>query len=388
MDIFDKTSAEKKSIGFSYQDYVALKHALELKPDESLGIEVFDDLHLESIHGQKTLIQVKHSINLSNNITNKDIDLWKTLYNWSEAIKIIDDKDVRLVFYTNKPLTQKKGILKLLSMPNINPENIREEIESIYREHKNHEDDLYRYISTIHNLNETLSNRLFHSINFHCSNSEIISQIKTLLKTFSVPDDKIDYTFHSISGAFFEHKYELVKNKNKIVITYDSFRKKLGIDRIIQISRHCINSFDQYYKFESAYPASLDEKVSYKQLHDIKINDKNIIKYMNEMAKTEAFIQRLISDGDLTKQEEELIYDKAFDEWASHHTIKYLTTNYSVICTAHITIASSLYQELISKCDITIDNNKLPRSMITGAFLSLSDKPRIGWFHHWESIYK
>ncbi len=87
MDIFDKTSAEKKSIGFSYQDYVALKHALELKPEESIGIEIFDDLHLENIDGQKTFIQVKHSINNSNNITNKDIDLWKTLYNWSEAIK-------------------------------------------------------------------------------------------------------------------------------------------------------------------------------------------------------------------------------------------------------------------------------------------------------------
>ncbi|MFM1345278.1 hypothetical protein WFP14_01755 [Yersinia proxima] len=53
MDIFDKTSAEKKSIGFSYQDYVALKHALELKPGESIGIEVFDDVHLESISGKK-----------------------------------------------------------------------------------------------------------------------------------------------------------------------------------------------------------------------------------------------------------------------------------------------------------------------------------------------
>ncbi|MFW5402424.1 hypothetical protein V2A85_22445, partial [Yersinia sp. 1252 StPb PI] len=166
MDIFDKTSAEKKSIGFSYQDYVALKHALELKPGESIGIEVFDDVHLESISGKKTFIQVKHSINNSSNVTNKDIDLWKTLYNWSEAIKLVDDKDVKLVFYTNKKLTQENGIVQLLSATIKNKKDIKAEIKSILKEHKNHEDEIYKFISTIHNLPAKMANRLFESISF------------------------------------------------------------------------------------------------------------------------------------------------------------------------------------------------------------------------------
>ncbi|MCB4448707.1 hypothetical protein LHK82_25025, partial [Escherichia coli] len=57
MDFFEKTNADKNSIGFTYQDYVALKHALELKPEEHIGIEVYDDLHLESIEGHKTLVE-------------------------------------------------------------------------------------------------------------------------------------------------------------------------------------------------------------------------------------------------------------------------------------------------------------------------------------------
>ena len=388
MDIFDKTSAEKKSIGFSYQDYVALKHALELKPGESIGIEVFDDVHLESISGKKTLIQVKHSINNSSNVTNKDIDLWKTLYNWSEAIKLVDDKDVKLVFYTNKKLTLENGIVQLLSATIKNKKDIKAEIKSILKEHKNHEDEIYKFISTIHNLPAKMANRLFESISFSHSEIEIINQIKLILKTFSVPDNKINDAFHNISGAFFEHKYKVVKNSKKITITYEEFRNNLGIDRIIQITRNCINSFDQYYQFESAYPENIDSKISYKQLQDIKINPNAVMKYINEMAKTEAFIQKLLSDGELTKKEEDLIYNKLFDEWESQHTIKYITESYSEINPVHISSAVSICLELISKCEITVENNKLPRSMTTGAFLILSDEPRIGWLQHWESIYK
>ncbi|HCD1638898.1 TPA: hypothetical protein NBH89_004054, partial [Escherichia coli] len=148
MDFFEKTNADKNSIGFTYQDYVALKHALELKPEEHIGIEVYDDLHLESIEGHKTLVQVKHSINKSN-ITNKDIDLWKTLYNWSEAIKTIGDKSISLIFYTNKGLTLEPGIVQLLTNDTKDIEKIKDEIEKIEQDHKNKSDDLYKYISII-----------------------------------------------------------------------------------------------------------------------------------------------------------------------------------------------------------------------------------------------
>ncbi|MBC3382037.1 hypothetical protein H8I69_23255 [Serratia fonticola] len=387
MSIFDKINDEKKSIGFSYQDYVALKYSLELKIDESIGIEVFDDVHLENIYGQKTLIQVKHSINSGNNLTNKDIDLWKTLYNWSKSIEEINDKEINLFFYTNKPLTREDGFIRLINTSPINISNIRNEIKKIKTEHKNKDDELYKFISTINSLTKPKLERLFNSITFIYSSDEIIEQIKALLKTFAIPDNKIDDTFHNISGAFFEHKYKLVKDNKKIKITYNDFRKKLGIDRIIQISRSCINNFEQYYKFESAYPSNLDERVSYIQLTDINFDTKTVILFINHMAKTEAFIQSLKDDGELTTNEIELMYEKAYDEWQTRHSLEYMSENYNSICASHLSTATSLCADII-KCDISIENNHLPRPMIIGTFLKLSDTPRIGWLQHWESLYK
>lgn len=387
MDFFEKTNADKNSIGFTYQDYVALKHALELKPEENIGIEVYDDLHLESIEGHKTFIQVKHSINKSN-ITNKDIDLWKTLYNWSKAIKTLDDKNISLVFYTNKGLTLEPGIVQLLASDIKDINKINDEIKKIKKAHKNKLDDMYKYISTINLLDTDTNNRLFNSISFQNSEDDIILQIKILLKTLAIPDDKIDDVFYNISGAFFERKYDLIKNYTKINISYDDFRKKIRVDRIIQISRNCINNFDQYYDFEPAYPINVNSKISYKQLIDLDLNSDSIVRYINEMAKTEAFIQKLQSSGDLTSQEEKLIYQKAFDEWQSRHSTTYIRSRYTEINEDHVTKALSVYTELTGNSNIILDKNQLPKSMTTGTFLLLSDKPAIGWFQHWESIYK
>ncbi|MEX6157458.1 hypothetical protein [Providencia manganoxydans] len=387
MNFFERTSADKNSIGFTYQDYVALKHALELMPEEQIGIEVYDDLHLENIEGHKTFIQVKHSINESN-ITNKDIDLWKTLYNWSETIKLIHDKSVSLIFYTNKGLTLEKGIVQLLSCKDKNINEIKGEISNTLKNHKNKNDDLYKYITAINILPDDISEKLINSISFQYGVDGIIQKIKTLLKTFSVPDNKINDVFHNISGAFIEYKYNLVKNHDKIKLSYEDFRKKLAIDRIIQISRNCINNFDGYYKFESAYPNNIESENSYKQLRDLDLHPNLIVKNINEMAKTEAFIQKLQSIGELTEQEKDLIYQKVFDEWETKHFIAYIKDNYTEINKEHLEKALSVYSELAGSCDITIENNKLPRSMTVGAFLHLSNEPVIGWLQHWESLYK
>ncbi len=103
MSHFENTAADKSAAGFTYQDFVYVYNLLQLEPEQELGIEVYDDLHKFTCEGL-TLIQVKHSIG-EGNLTDRDIDLWKTLYNWYMSIDEIPiAKDLTLVIYTNKNL--------------------------------------------------------------------------------------------------------------------------------------------------------------------------------------------------------------------------------------------------------------------------------------------
>ena len=49
MGHIEKTAADKSALGFEYQDLVLVDILVGLKAGESIGLEIFDDLHTENI---------------------------------------------------------------------------------------------------------------------------------------------------------------------------------------------------------------------------------------------------------------------------------------------------------------------------------------------------
>ncbi|MBK5493190.1 hypothetical protein [Bacillus sp. TH13] len=89
-----KTSADKTAIGFDYQFLYFVLLLLRLKPSQRIGYEVKDDIHIE-LEEKEIYIQLKHSMKLDSenntkNLTDLDMDLWKTIFNWTMIINEID----------------------------------------------------------------------------------------------------------------------------------------------------------------------------------------------------------------------------------------------------------------------------------------------------------
>jgi len=91
MSHLDAVSADKTSLGFEFQDLVFIEKLLELKPNELLGLEIFDDIHLETISNKVLLFQVKHSPS-GGNITDRVCDLLKKLANWLKTLPELPHK--------------------------------------------------------------------------------------------------------------------------------------------------------------------------------------------------------------------------------------------------------------------------------------------------------
>ncbi|NOU61776.1 hypothetical protein [Marinifilum caeruleilacunae] len=89
--VIEQHTAGPQAIGFDYQFYYFMYLSLQLIPGQKIGFEVKDDIHIDTPSGQ-ILYQTKNSV-LKNsegetqNLTLMDIDLWKTLSNWTEIIK-------------------------------------------------------------------------------------------------------------------------------------------------------------------------------------------------------------------------------------------------------------------------------------------------------------
>jgi hypothetical protein len=83
-------SAAQSAAGYLYQARLALAECLRYAYRDSgieIAIEKFDDVSFEKDGSALELLQTKHHLKKSGDLTDGSVDLWKTLRVWAEATK-------------------------------------------------------------------------------------------------------------------------------------------------------------------------------------------------------------------------------------------------------------------------------------------------------------
>lgn len=97
----DQFSATASALGYIYQCRYALYEALNRlrKTEEfTVSIETLDDVVFETSGDAADLLQTKHHINETCNLTDASVELWKTLRIWSERLKNNEIEDGAALF--------------------------------------------------------------------------------------------------------------------------------------------------------------------------------------------------------------------------------------------------------------------------------------------------
>ncbi len=84
--IIANTHVPDKLYGYGLQVRQMLYELLNCGIDSIVSIEKFDDVGVES-GDEKTAIQTKSALSDRNPVSDRAVDLWKTLYNWTIALK-------------------------------------------------------------------------------------------------------------------------------------------------------------------------------------------------------------------------------------------------------------------------------------------------------------
>ncbi len=393
-DFFDSVSADKTQLGFEYQDFVCLEYLIDMKPGEVVGLEVLDDIHHVQIDGNKKLIQIKHSVNDENNLTNRDIDLWKTLYNWSFALDKLGADNLELIIFTNKGRTKKDGIVQLLCDE---PKNISRLLQIISttksdldskeaaKEASSSKNPIKKYVDHIFNLNEEKKTLLLDKIKIIFSESDIFTRLAKKIEFFSIESKDAEKVVDQLMGVFKRKKYELLKSGNKLSIDYSKFRNEFQFDRIVQLSRSRDLDFSRYHSFKKINDIDPKDGLFARQLADINISNDKITEHAIDYATTNMFIQKLISNGEFSEVENTSILDEIFDEWELIHDHAYDQDDIESD-ERHCKLARNCFHTLVGKT-IDISNTSLPRAMTIGKSIELSDVCRIGWKKNWKELY-
>jgi hypothetical protein len=396
MGHLEQTAADKSALGFEYQDLVLVNILLGLKPGEKIGLEVFDDLHTENVTNELCLIQVKHSLN-GGNITERDIDLWKTLYNWLKSLPELPVREkITFQIYSNKSLGN-QDLIVLLKSAASNKDKIIEAFQKILfdlnaKESLKDKDDsknpILKYVEALAIAKKEQLFFILDRFQFHTDTGSLTQQINDHLLYLAVPISKLHDTRKFVLGAYKEYKISSILSGNKVIITYDIFRVNMGFDRILRSSRSdeidYDRFYDKYYSFKQMGNLSFLNSTFSNQLKDIGLPPQDIIDHGIEMLATADLIEDLKKEGDFTYQDEFRLTTQCDMSWKKIHSEAHDCSNKNY--SEPLLAAKACYETTLEK-ELKLKNIALPDGFSKGKFIALSDIPSIGWKLDWKELY-
>jgi len=396
-------SAGANAIGFDYQFYYFMYLALSLKHGEKIGFEVKEDVHIDKSDGSSILFQGKHSVQTNKsgevvNLTTLDVDLWKTVANWTDFIHAENDvagylSKTSFVLFTNKN-EDINGFLTALSAYKASGDlnlfiNSLKQIKS-----SSTNGEIIGYLKKTLKLGKKNIGKFFSKVSIETSFDDIINKIKNRLLETTRVTAIMEAIFEKLYTALQGAKYLDIKDEKKFEITFADFNNRFG--RCFEIAFQ-----DRPLPVRSIpflIPEDLEEQMFIKQLIDVgevTSGSKLITKYTEQMLKTFNHFTWWTGENLIFPHELKACEDNALLVWESEFISKYRDINGKItqgisideleleIKKAAVQIVDSLRKE-----DLDILNVKLGREFSIGQFYMLSDRLQLGWHLKWEDKYK
>jgi len=390
----ERTAAADKAIGFDYQYYYFLYRVLKLGLNQSVGLEVKDDVHTDLDNDRQILIQLKHTTQKNadgsaKNLTTFDADLWKTLSNWS---KVITDKNAgrksekdqltfvsktEFMLVSNKSQTASCAFFNVLKTPNTARPKI-EELKS-----KTQDPTIQEYIDNILTLKDTVFEAYLNNVVIELEVDQIINRCKDAIIEKQVPDNAVEQLFRDLDSNIKQDNFISIRAGEKIVISFDDFKRRYR--RYFEIARNPELKIVKYY---DPLPSSLNHQTFIRQLVDIgEIKEKNdeeqIAEYTRYMLMVKITLESWYQKGELTSQEIEAFNNEAKIRWRN----KFRAKSRQVNLRNHNELALELLDEMRAE-KLNINSQQMETDFSNGEYYYLSDKLEIGWLQDWERKYK
>ena len=407
------TSADKKSIGFDYQFLYFIYKALELKPKEKIGYEVKDDVHLELDNGKEIYIQLKHSLQTNSdmsiiNMTEKDSDLWKSLYNWNLNINEVGQEmkseyinSTEFILVTNKSNKDNKFFEKT--------ENFRsgkytvEEYKSyVLKLHdsiesdKNYSNKMKKYMKVIIDQEDDILKLFVSKLNFTFGFDDLIEKVKGQILSKHIDKRKLDEIFERCIGILSIWKYENIKKCERVLISFEDIDER--ITPCFQYGRN--NKFPRNLKYDINLPNKLEEQNFMKEIIEInyfdEVKSKEIIRMTMFKLKLENLLDSWIQENYLTETDKENFLNECILVWTNYHQKSHRASKKAIkkhntgdeselielLYDNALTCLDDIRVMLLKLCD---ENLNIEES--NGTFYFLSEQSKIGWKLEWEERY-
>jgi hypothetical protein len=374
------SNAPGQLLGYSLQFPRALFHLLTCAPDDSVSIEVFGDVATQRNDGSLIAEEDKSSI-VGNPITNKSTSLWKTFYNWIEAINDgeINVDVTKFILYCNS--SGEHGIVdELSSSTNVATATaaivyIKNKLADIKKGHA-----IWKYFDYVVNQNENIFLDLIENFELQIGEGASYGGLREELRKKHIVPSQLEFVLHGLSGWLQEDILTKIATNNKAIISWKDFDHKFQV------------LFDRSRKRELidftllSLPGSkeIDSKIKIrptyiKQLDIIGMNDDDVVRAVSNFMRADINRSKWIAE-EIIDEDIALDFENKLKTYWENQKRRIGITESSL---SKQDQGQLLYSDCMTRGE-TIRDMSPPDSTISGTYHALADNPILGWHPDWE----
>ncbi|MDF9845501.1 MULTISPECIES: ABC-three component system protein [unclassified Paenibacillus] len=385
------THVPDKVYAYSLQVRHALYELLDCSGNDTVSIEVLEDVAIEREDGTTDAVQLKSVLSKNNPLTDRSPDFWKTLFNWLTAVK-------------DNELQTENTTFKLFVAA-----NRKGNISSLYHEAKSSREAEQVWGTSRLEFYDDQGNELelgskyslyirhFFSYENKANAIKIIEKFKVqtietthtafIFNSFcqkaTIHDDIMENVFDAMLGWIDRKTAEQIETGKAMAITYKEYKAQL-----VAITRH----FNQNLSLRELAPPPTDQQIQFEynafrryidQLNLVECDYDEKLEAISDYLRASTNRTLWARRGDISEISILEFQNDLIKKWKTKKNIISLTsTNLS---------AESQGKLLYLQCKddaISIDNLAAPSFFTPGCYHSLSDILKVGWHPTYNQLLK
>lgn len=388
------TSADSTILGYDFQYLCFLDKLLTLNDGETIEYESKDDISIITQDNNQILIQVKHSIRTNAdgnnvNLTDFDVDLWKTLSNWANLImdknagrtKVKQQEEfinrTSFILLTNKGISENSIIKKITQYKNKQINN--KEFDSWWNELNANNNELIKYIKTLRSMNDKIFKFFIEKITTKQEKNNLIEKIKkNICNRYMIADTRVDCVFNDLFSELKIDFFNKAKNRKKQILTKEEFILKYR-----QIFENNRTTLLIYRDFKPTISARLQDQYFMKELieiGDVASDDLvTMADYTNSMLNMNLNLGKWHDNGEITADEMHKFHKEAHSYWKNKHAFYHIETSNE---NDNINARKCLLD--IRTKNLNIKQTQLELEASNGEFYYLANEKQLGWKKNWQ----
>jgi len=381
------SNAAGQLFGYSLQFPRALLRLLQSGTDAKVGIEVCGDVSVFFPDGK--ILSEEDKSSLSRNVlTDTSTNLWKTFYNWINAInnRNLNARTDKFILYTNHTVTSDSVVLKLSEAKESKDidEIVRFSINKLEKISK--EQYVFKYMNSVLKENKDIFVEMipnFEIIVDHKAD-DVYDSIRKEIRNKVVPEVQIEYLLGSLTGWLQTTISQKIASAEPAIISYSEFGTYfLHLFTMIRNKQELIDYALSKIPAKNELAQKARERPLYiKQLEIIKSSQDDIIEAVSDYFRANINRQEWIEKAIINETSMQDFQDRLY----SFHQ----NSKKQIALTKSHETSENQGQLLLLSCKNRrerISNMDPPDKTVQGTYHVLADEPCLGWHPDWQSHF-